>query len=86
VATPVTATATATPTTPIALAARWRLGDGSTLTIAFNPGSHDAVLDTLPVGKVVFETPPRARDRSLTGDCRRAAASHGAMARSTTTR
>ncbi|HDR9035688.1 TPA: malto-oligosyltrehalose trehalohydrolase [Burkholderia vietnamiensis] len=49
--------------TPIALAARWRLGDGSTLTITFNPGSHDAVLDTLPVGKVVFETPPRARDR-----------------------
>lgn len=33
------------------------------MTIAFNPGSHDAVLDTLPVGKVVFETPPRARDR-----------------------
>jgi maltooligosyltrehalose trehalohydrolase len=48
---------------PEALVARWRLGDGSTLTIAFNPGSHDAVLPALPVGKIVFETPPRARDR-----------------------
>ena len=48
---------------PQALAARWRLGDGSTLTIALNLGSHDAVLPALPVGKIVFETPPRARDR-----------------------
>jgi maltooligosyltrehalose trehalohydrolase len=46
-----------------ALVARWRLGDGSTLTIAFNPASYDAVLTALPVGKIVFETPPRARDR-----------------------
>ncbi|EKS9892293.1 malto-oligosyltrehalose trehalohydrolase, partial [Burkholderia pyrrocinia] len=28
-----------------------------------NLGSHDAVLPALPVGKIVFETPPRARDR-----------------------
>lgn len=48
---------------PDALVARWRLGDGSTLSIAFNPGSRDAVLLALPVGKIVFETPPRARDR-----------------------
>ncbi|MCA8102121.1 malto-oligosyltrehalose trehalohydrolase [Burkholderia contaminans] len=48
---------------PQALAARWRLGDGSTLTIALNLGAHDAVLPALPVGKIVFETPPRARDR-----------------------
>ncbi|MEN8516951.1 malto-oligosyltrehalose trehalohydrolase [Burkholderia sp. RS02] len=46
-----------------ALAARWRLGNGSTLTIALNLGSHDAVLPALPLGKIVFETPPRARDR-----------------------
>jgi maltooligosyltrehalose trehalohydrolase len=48
---------------PPALVARWRLGDGSTLTIALNLGSHDATLPDLPVGKIVFETPPRARDR-----------------------
>lgn len=48
---------------PQALVARWRLGDGSTLTIALNLGPHDAVLPALPVGKLVFETPPRARDR-----------------------
>ncbi|HGL4257039.1 malto-oligosyltrehalose trehalohydrolase [Burkholderia dolosa] len=48
---------------PHALVARWRLGDGSTLTIALNLGARDAVLPALPVGKIVFETPPRARDR-----------------------
>ncbi|WP_322085302.1 malto-oligosyltrehalose trehalohydrolase [Burkholderia sp. BCC1999] len=48
---------------PQALVARWRLGDGNTLTIALNLGSHDAMLSELPVGKLVFETPPRARDR-----------------------
>ncbi|POM15079.1 Malto-oligosyltrehalose trehalohydrolase [Burkholderia cepacia] len=48
---------------PAALVARWRLGDGSTLTIALNLGSLDAALPELPVGKIVFETPPRARDR-----------------------
>ncbi|HHT9035396.1 TPA: malto-oligosyltrehalose trehalohydrolase, partial [Burkholderia cenocepacia] len=30
---------------------------------ALNLGSHDATLPDLPVGKIVFETPPRARDR-----------------------
>ncbi|MBR8458977.1 malto-oligosyltrehalose trehalohydrolase [Burkholderia dolosa] len=49
---------------PHALVARWRLGDGSTLTIALNLGARDAVLPALPVGKIVFETPPRARDRA----------------------
>ncbi|MBF5012491.1 malto-oligosyltrehalose trehalohydrolase [Burkholderia pseudomultivorans] len=45
-----------------ALVARWRLGDGSTLTLALNLGPQAATLPSLPVGKIVFETPPRARD------------------------
>ncbi|WP_185732251.1 malto-oligosyltrehalose trehalohydrolase [Burkholderia sp. Bp8963] len=46
-----------------ALVACWRLGDGSTLTIALNLGAHAARLPALPAGRIVFETPPRARDR-----------------------
>ena len=45
-----------------ALVARWRLGDGSTLTLALNLGPRATALPELPVGKIVFETPPRARD------------------------
>ena len=71
---------------PQALAARWRLGDGSTLTIALNLGSHDAVLPALPVGKIVFETPPRARDRLRDLRLPPARASRGVTARSTTMR
>ena len=46
-----------------ALVAQWRLGDGSTLTIALNLAAHPVPLPALPAGKLVFETPPRARDR-----------------------
>jgi maltooligosyltrehalose trehalohydrolase len=46
-----------------ALVARWRLGDGETLSIALNLGSDDVKLSDIPPGKVIFETPPRARDR-----------------------
>jgi maltooligosyltrehalose trehalohydrolase len=50
-----------------ALIARWRLDDGQTWTIALNLG-HDGVrLETQPEGMVVFETPPRARDRTANG-------------------
>jgi maltooligosyltrehalose trehalohydrolase len=46
-----------------ALVARWRLDDGETLSIALNLGSDDVTLPDIPSGKVIFETPPRARDR-----------------------
>lgn len=50
-----------------ALIARWRLDDGQTWTIALNLG-HDGVrLESPPEGQVVFETPPRARDRTDNG-------------------
>ena len=71
---------------PQALAARWRLGDGSTLTIALNLGSHDAVLPALPVGKIVFETPPRAHATGCATCGCRPRASRGVTARSTTMR
>ena len=46
-----------------ALVARWRLADGETLSIALNLDSNDVTLPDLPSGKVIFETPARARDR-----------------------
>ena len=46
-----------------ALIARWRLADGETLSIALNLGRDDVALSQPPDGTVVFETPPRARDR-----------------------
>ncbi|CAJ5423846.1 malto-oligosyltrehalose trehalohydrolase [Burkholderia pseudomallei] len=45
-----------------ALVARWRLGDGNTLAIALNLDARPAALAAPPDGKIVFETPPRARD------------------------
>ena len=48
-----------------ALVARWRLGDGQTLSIALNlaPNAVLFPVDAKPDGKIVFETPPRARER-----------------------
>ncbi|CAN0626615.1 Malto-oligosyltrehalose trehalohydrolase [Burkholderia multivorans] len=46
-----------------ALVARWRLGDGNVLTIALNLGARAVPLPAVPDGTLVFETPPRARDR-----------------------
>ncbi|TDV39627.1 maltooligosyl trehalose hydrolase [Paraburkholderia caballeronis] len=46
-----------------ALIARWKLADGETLSIALNLGRDDVSLPQQPDGTVVFETPPRARDR-----------------------
>ncbi|WP_109480383.1 malto-oligosyltrehalose trehalohydrolase [Paraburkholderia sp. C35] len=46
-----------------ALIARWKLDDGETLSIAVNLGNEAAPLDEQPAGKVIFETPPRVRDR-----------------------
>jgi maltooligosyltrehalose trehalohydrolase len=46
-----------------ALIAGWRLADGETLSIALNLGRDDVALSQPPDGTVVFETPPRARDR-----------------------
>ncbi|WP_133646676.1 malto-oligosyltrehalose trehalohydrolase [Paraburkholderia flava] len=47
-----------------ALVACWGLGDGQTLSIALNLSSDAVPLPTLPSGKVIFETPPRARERA----------------------
>ncbi|RQU38104.1 DUF3459 domain-containing protein [Burkholderia cenocepacia] len=71
-----------------ALCASWRLADDETLTIALNL-SPDAVPFDAPGGRVVFETPARARDRVdegelppyslvawLTGDVNRYALTH----------
>jgi len=71
-----------------ALLAAWRLSDGETLSIALNLSS-DAVPFDAPAGRVVFETPGRARDRIdqgelpafslvawLTGDVNRYALTH----------
>ena len=73
-----------------ALLASWRLADDETLTIALNL-SPDAVPFDAPSGRVVFETPARARDRVdegvlppyalvawLTGDVNRYALTHDA--------
>ncbi|TDN62970.1 malto-oligosyltrehalose trehalohydrolase [Paraburkholderia sp. BL10I2N1] len=51
-----------------ALVARWRLGDGQTLSIALNLSSNSVPLVETPVGKVVFETPPRVRDSIAAGE------------------
>ncbi len=55
-----------------ALTARWKLDDGETLTIALNlagkQAGEAARLDERPAGKVIFETPPRARDRADAGE------------------
>ncbi|PLZ01003.1 malto-oligosyltrehalose trehalohydrolase [Burkholderia sp. WAC0059] len=48
-----------------ALVARWRLGDGETLSIALNLGADAVPLPGRPEppwGTVIFETPARARD------------------------
>ncbi|MBV8627140.1 MAG: DUF3459 domain-containing protein, partial [Paraburkholderia sp.] len=50
-----------------ALVARWRLGDGQTLSVALNLSRDDVPLTETPEGKVVFETPSRVRDRIVEG-------------------
>jgi maltooligosyltrehalose trehalohydrolase len=45
-----------------AVLARWRLGDGETLSIALNLDTKPVALPTMPEGMVIFETPPRVRD------------------------
>jgi maltooligosyltrehalose trehalohydrolase len=51
-----------------ALVARWRLGDGQTLSIALNLSSNSVPLTETPAGKVIFETPPRVRDSIAAGE------------------
>jgi maltooligosyltrehalose trehalohydrolase len=51
-----------------ALVARWKLDDGETLSIALNLGKDAAKLADKPAGKVIFETPPRVRDRADQGE------------------
>ncbi|WP_250487048.1 malto-oligosyltrehalose trehalohydrolase [Caballeronia sp. GaOx3] len=51
-----------------ALVARWKLGDGETLSIALNLADAPVALADAPQGRVVFETPPRAQDRVSTGE------------------
>ncbi|ACC73504.1 malto-oligosyltrehalose trehalohydrolase [Paraburkholderia phymatum] len=51
-----------------ALVARWKLADGETLSIALNLGKDAVRLDECPAGKVIFETPPRVRDRVDAGE------------------
>ncbi|NPT35098.1 malto-oligosyltrehalose trehalohydrolase [Paraburkholderia xenovorans] len=46
-----------------ALIARWKLGDGETLSIALNLSKENVALADLPAGKVIFETPPRVREQ-----------------------
>jgi maltooligosyltrehalose trehalohydrolase len=46
-----------------ALVARWRLDDGETLSIALNLGADAVAFPETPPGMVIFETPPRVRDR-----------------------
>ncbi|BAN25914.1 malto-oligosyltrehalose trehalohydrolase [Caballeronia insecticola] len=50
-----------------AIVARWKLGDGEKLTIALNLGETDIALKETPPGKIVFETPARAQDRTREG-------------------
>lgn len=45
-----------------ALVARWRLGDGETLTIALSLTADTLPFDEQPEGMIIFETPPRTRD------------------------
>jgi maltooligosyltrehalose trehalohydrolase len=51
-----------------ALVARWKLGDGETLSIALNLGDAAIALDKQPPGKIIFETPARAQDRVRNGE------------------
>jgi len=51
-----------------ALVARWKLGDGETLSIALNLGDAAVALDKQPPGKIIFETPARAQDRVRNGE------------------
>jgi hypothetical protein len=46
-----------------ALVAAWRLGDGEVLSLALNLSPEPLRFDDVPDGTIVFETPPRARDR-----------------------
>lgn len=46
-----------------ALVARWQLGDGETLAVALNLTPDALPFTERPDGMVVFETPPRTRDR-----------------------
>ncbi|KVE28772.1 alpha-amylase [Burkholderia singularis] len=74
-----------------ALIAAWRLGDGETLSIALNLSPRPLPFRNAPAGRIVFETPARARDRVadgelppyalvawLTGDVNRYALTHDA--------
>ncbi|MFT0167668.1 malto-oligosyltrehalose trehalohydrolase [Paraburkholderia mimosarum] len=51
-----------------ALFARWKLGDGETLAIALNLADTPVALADAPQGKVIFETPARARDATSHGE------------------
>ncbi|ACR31972.1 DUF3459 domain-containing protein [Burkholderia glumae] len=51
-----------------ALVAVWRLGDGEVLSLALNLSPEPLAFDRQPDGTIVFETPPRARDRLLFGE------------------
>jgi maltooligosyltrehalose trehalohydrolase len=51
-----------------ALIARWKLGDGETLTFALNFADTPVALSETPPGKVIFETPARAQDRARQGE------------------
>jgi maltooligosyltrehalose trehalohydrolase len=51
-----------------AVLANWRLGDGSTYSVALNLGPQAVALTGHPPGKVVFETPARARDAADRGE------------------
>ncbi|RDK00180.1 malto-oligosyltrehalose trehalohydrolase [Paraburkholderia lacunae] len=46
-----------------ALIARWKLGDGETLSIALNLSSDNVPFADVPAGKLIFETPPRVREQ-----------------------
>ncbi len=50
-----------------ALVAVWQLGDGETLSLALNLSPQPLAFDA-PGGTIVFETPPRARDRVRGGE------------------
>ncbi|MDR5761866.1 malto-oligosyltrehalose trehalohydrolase [Caballeronia sp. LZ035] len=51
-----------------ALIARWKLGDGQTLTVALNLDEAPVALGETPQGKLIFETPARAQDRGRDGE------------------
>jgi maltooligosyltrehalose trehalohydrolase len=51
-----------------ALIARWRLGDGETLSLALNLTPDALPFADRPDGMVVFETPPRSRDSVEAGE------------------